>query len=65
MYEEIKLPHPEITATAQAEIERMGFHVYKTPYGLRVAGETQYGPVDLGAHLFCVLAEKVSSGEVI
>lgn len=60
MYEEIKLPHPEITPQAQSEIERMGFHVYKTPYGLRVAGNTEEGPVDLGAGLFCALADKIA-----
>lgn len=65
VYEEIKLPHPEITAAAQAEIERMGFHVYKTPCGLRVAGETQEGPVDLGARMFCALADRVSNGEEV
>ena len=57
MCKKIQLPHPEITPQAQVEIEAMGLHVYQSTHGLRVAGEVDSGPIDLGARLFCALAE--------
>lgn len=48
----VKLPSPKISAATQAEIKAHGFRVYESPCGLRVAGEQQGRPVDMGLQLF-------------